>query len=299
MSKAQLNKLVGLLRERQGDRPEPMRAGPMRQMMEALGTRFAPPDNAIVERIFVNGMHAEWVSTPDADPSRVVLYLHGGGYVQGSPNTHRNLAHGLSRAANARVLVLDYRLAPEQPFPAAVEDAVSAWRWLLAEGYAPAAMAIAGDSAGGGLAVACQVQLRAYGLPMPACSVCISPWVDLEGIGESMTTKADEDPMVGKEVLDWFADTYLQGANVCAPLASPIYAALQGLPSMMIQVGTAETLLDDAHRLAQSAQSAGVAVELRVWDEMVHVWHLFAPMLDEGAEAIAEAGAFVKSHVHG
>ena len=299
MSTAQLTKLVSLLRERQGDRPSQMRAGPMRQMMETLGTRFAPPDDAIAERIFVNGLPAEWVATPDADPSRAVLYLHGGGYVQGSPNTHRNLAHGLSRAANARVLVLDYRLAPEHPFPAALEDAVSAWRWLLSEGYAPATMAIAGDSAGGGLAVACQVQLRAYGLPLPACSVCISPWVDLEGVGQSMTSKADVDAMVGKELLDWFADTYLQGAAARAPLASPIYADLQGLPNMLIQVGTAETLLDDAHRLEQIARQAGVGVELRIWDDMVHVWHLFAPILDEGAEAIAQAGTFIKSYVHG
>lgn len=297
MSAEQLEKLVALLIERQADRPDPPAPGPMRALMEMLGTRFAPPEDAIAERTFVNGLPAEWVSAPGANEQRAVLYLHGGGYVQGSPNTHRNLAYNLSRASGARILVLDYRMAPEHPFPAAVVDAVSAWRWLLAQGLAPDAMAIAGDSAGGGLSVAAQVQLRAEGLPLPATSVCISPWVDLEGTGESMTTKADVDPMVGKAVLDWFAGAYLAGAHVRAPLASPLYADLRGLPPMLIQVGSCETLLDDSTRLADVARAAGVDVDLRVWQNMIHVWHLFQPMLAEGGEALDEAGGWIKARL--
>ncbi|MEM7406543.1 MAG: alpha/beta hydrolase [Pseudomonadota bacterium] len=297
MSQAQLEKLVGLLRERQADRPEPLTPGPMRANMELLGTRFAPPEDAVVQRVFVAGCTAEWVSAPNAIPDNVVLYLHGGGYVQGSPNTHRNLAYHLARSAAAKVLVLDYRLAPEHPFPAPVHDAVAAWRWLLEQGYSAEHMAVAGDSAGGGLCIAAQVQMRNEGLPPPVACVAISPWTDLEGIGESMTSKAEVDPMVGKEMLSWFAAQYLQGAPPQAPLASPIYADLRGLAPMLIQVGTAETLLDDANRLAAAARVYDVEVELRHWQDMVHVWHLFQPMLDEAGEALVEAGEWLKARL--
>lgn len=291
MSQAQLEKLVEVLRARV--REKPYLPGPMRADMEVLGVRFPPPPEAVVQRTFSGKTNAEWVSAPNTHENRAILYLHGGGYVQGSPATHRNLAFFLSQYARSPVLVLDYRLAPEHPFPAAVVDAVAAWRALLEQGFIPANMAIAGDSAGGGLAVAAQVQLRNEGLPLPAASVCISPWTDMEGSGDTMKTKAEEDPMVSEEVLLWMAAQYLQGANPQAPLASVIHADLSGLPPMLIQVGTAELLLDDANRLAERAEAFGVDVTLKVWQDMIHVWHLFQPMLSEGEDGLAEAGAWL------
>jgi monoterpene epsilon-lactone hydrolase len=245
----------------------------------------------------VAGIPAEWVVAPDADAQCVILYLHGGGYVVGSIATHRGLAGRLSHAAAARVLLIDYRLAPEHPFPAAVEDATAAYRWLLGSGVNPARMVIAGDSAGGGLTVATLVALRDAGEPLPAAGVCQSPWVDLEGIGDSMTTKADVDPMVQRERLVQLAQCYLAGADPQTPLAAPLYADLHGLPPLLVQVGTAETLLDDATRLADRARAAGVEVSLEPWDDMIHVWQLFAPMLPEGQQAIERIGDFIRKHV--
>ena len=208
------------------------------------------------------------------------------------------MAH-LSRAASARVLALDYRLAPEYPFPAPVEDSTAAYRWLLHEGYDPARIALGGDSAGGGLTVSALVQIRYLGLPMAAAGVCVSPWVDMEALGESMDTRADVDPMVMREGLILSAKTYLGGADPRAPLAAPLYADLRGLPPLLIQVGDAETLLDDSTRLAGVAREAGVEVQMDVWDDMIHVWHVFAPILPEGRKAISEAGEFIKKHTGG
>ena len=233
---------------------------------------------------------------PGADASRVLLYLHGGGYVIGSIDTHRSPAGRLSRAAAARVLIIDYRLAPEHPYPAAVQDATAAYRWLLRNGATPARTVIAGDSAGGGLTVATLVALRDAGDPLPAAGVCLSPWVDLEGIGESMTTRASADPIVQKPGLLWFASLYLGGADPRTPLAAPLYADLHGLPPLLIHVGTAETLLDDATRLAERAKAAGVDVTLEAWEDMIHVWHLFAPMLPEGQQGVERVGEYIRQH---
>jgi acetyl esterase/lipase len=248
------------------------------------------------EAVTAGGIPAEWVSAPDVDAGRAVLYLHGGGYVIGSINTHRSLAARISRASRARVLVIDYRLAPEHPHPAAVEDAVAGYRFMLAGGLQPARIAVAGDSAGGGLTVATLVAIRDAKLPLPAAGACLSPWVDLEGIGESMTTKADLDPIVQKPGLLRMSAAYLGGKDPRTPLAAPIYADLSGLPPLLIQVGTAETLLDDAVRLAERARKAGVAVTYEPWEDMLHVWHMFAPVLDEGQEAIERIGEFVRKH---
>jgi acetyl esterase/lipase len=237
------------------------------------------------------------VLAPGAETGRILLYLHGGGYVIGSSNTHRDLAGRLSRAAAARVLLIDYRLAPEHPYPAAVEDATVAYRWLLRHGATPASMVIAGDSAGGGLTVAALVALRDAGEALPAAGVCISPWIDLEGIGASMTTRASVDPIVQRQGLVWFANLYLGGASPQTPLAAPLYADLHGLPPLFIHVGTAETLLDDATRLAECARAAGVEVTLEVWEEMIHVWHLFAAMLPEGQQAIERIGEYIRQRI--
>ena len=267
-----------------------------RRSLERLTDNFSFEGAASFERVNAGGVPAEWVSAEGSAADRAVLYLHGGGYIIGSVRTHRVLMAGLSQASGARVLGLEYRLAPEHPFPAPVEDAVAAYRWLLAEGYDAANIAVAGDSAGGGLTVSVMVQLRYLGLPMPGAAVCFSPWVDLEGIGESMIANAEIDPMVQQEGLAFMAQLYLDGCDPRAPLAAPLYADLQGLPPTLIQVGSAETLLDDSTRLADRTRAAGVDVRLDVWEDMIHVWHLFAPMLPEGREALAQAGEFIQRH---
>ena len=294
----ELEQVIALVRTREADESQGATEG-RRRSFEQMVDGFTIDVQATYRRVNAGGVTAEWVTAEGASDSRVVLYLHGGGYIIGSPRTHRALMAKLSQDAGARVLGLDYRLAPEHPFPAPVEDAVAAYHWLLNEGYDPGRIAVAGDSAGGGLAVAALVQSRYLGLPMPAAAVCISPWVDMEGLGESMETRAKADPMVGKENLMISAKTYLGGSDPKAPLAAPLYADLRGLPAILIQVGDAEVLLDDSTRLAGVAREAGVEVQMHVWDDMIHVWHLFAPILPEGQQAISQAGEFIKKHTGG
>ena len=266
-----------------------------RANFEKMAAMFPVPADVKFEPMNAGGVKAEWVTAPGADAGRAVLYLHGGGYVIGSINTHRDLAGRISRAAKSRVLLIDYRLAPEHPFPAAVEDSVSAYRWMLAQGLKASRIAVAGDSAGGGLTVATLVAIRDAKLATPAAGVCLSPWIDLEGIGDSMKTKASVDPMVQKEPLIEMAAHYLQGKDPRSPLAAPLYADLAGLPPLLVQVGTAETLLDDSTRLAERARKAGVTVTLEPWENMIHVFQVFAPMLDEGQQAIDKIGDFVRA----
>jgi acetyl esterase/lipase len=290
-----LKTIVDMMRAQRSVIPPDIDAPTMRANMESMTGLLPLPSDVVAKPVRVNGVPAEWVSTPDVDPARVVLYLHGGAYVLGSLNTHRDLAGRISRAAGARVLNVDYRLAPEHPHPAAVEDATAAYAWLLAEGQVPARVAIAGDSAGGGLTVATLVALRDQGKPLPAAGVCLSPWVDLEGTGESMTTKADVDPMVQKDHLVRMAGFYLGGKPARTPLAAPLYADLSGLPPLYIQVGTAETLLDDSNRIAERARKAGVDVTLERWDDMIHVFQAFSAMLPEGQQAVDKIGAYLRA----
>lgn len=240
------------------------------------------------------GVPAEWISGPGASEDRVILYVHGGGYVMGSIATHREMVARLSKASGARGLALDYRLAPEYPFPAAVDDATAAYRWLLSQNIKPAHIVVAGDSAGGGLALATLIALRDAKVPLPAAGVCISPWADMEGTGASMTTRAKVDPVVQKQGLLGMAQLYLGGKDPKSPLAAPLHANFAGLPPLLIQVGDAETLLDDSNRVAEKAKKAGVKVDLEVWPEMPHVWHLFAPFLPEGQQAIDKVGKYVR-----
>lgn len=267
----------------------------MRAAMAAAFSAFPSAGEVKCEPVNANGVKAEWVTANNAAPDRVILYLHGGGYVMGSIDTHRELVARLSKAAQARGLALDYRLAPENPFPAAVDDSITAYRWLLAQGYKPERIVVAGDSAGGGLAVATLLALRDIGAPAPAAGVCISPWVDFEAEGESMTSRAAQDPLVSREAILNLARMYMgEKGSLREPLAAPINAYLNDLPPLFIQVGNAETLLDDSTRLADSAKGAGVDVTLQIWDEMPHVWHLAAPVLPEGQEAIDKIGEFVR-----
>ncbi len=294
----ELDNVISLVKSREADESQGATEG-RRRSFERMTDGFTIDVPARYSRLNAGGVTAEWVTAEGASDSRVVLYFHGGGYIIGSPRTHRAMMAHLSRDAASRVLALDYRLAPEHPFPAPVEDAVAAYRWLLAEGFDPAKIALGGDSAGGGLTVAALVQIRYLGLPVPAAGVCVSPWVDMEGLGESMRTRAEADPMVNKENLMVSAKTYLGGADPRAPLAAPLYADLRGLPPILIQVGDAEVLLDDSTRLAGLAREAGVEVQMDVWDDMIHVWHVFAPILPEGKKAIKQAGDFIKKHTGG
>ncbi len=267
----------------------------LRTTYDTIGQQFPSPDGVSVEKVAVGGVDAEWVRAPKARANAVILYLHGGGYVIGSPASHRHMIAALSQASGAAALALDYRLAPEAPFPAAVDDAVSAYEWLRQQGVAPARIVIAGDSAGGGLTVATLVALRERGLPLPAAGVCLSPWVDLTCTAQSITAKAAVDPIVTYALITFMAQAYLNGQDAKTPLASPLFADPRGLPPLLIQVGTDELLLDDARNLAARAKEAGVEATLEVWEEMVHVWHYFFPILREAREAITRIGEFIQT----
>jgi len=293
MTATQLNSLVTLLRSRPA--PQDNDVVQARARFEKTAVFLGGAPDAKCETVDAGGVPAEWVMAPGSDTDRAVLFLHGGGYAIGSLNTHRRLAYDISAASSARVLLIDYRLAPEHPFPAAVDDAAAAWRWLLQQGFAANRMAIAGDSAGGGLTIATLVNLRDLKLGLPACAVAISPWVDLEGVGNSITTRAAQDPMVQKDGLLWMAKMYLNGKDAKTPLAAPLHADLKGLPPILVQVGTAETLLDDATRIAEKLHAAGVDVRLAIWPNMLHVFPLFAPVLSEGRDGCLEIGTFIRN----
>jgi epsilon-lactone hydrolase len=290
---------IGALRAKLASRVRSDDYRQRRKDMDAGFSQYRIAPDVTVEPVTAHGVRAEWTSTLQDDRDAALLYVHGGGYVIGSLDSHRHVVSEAGRAAKAWALALDYRLAPEHPFPAAVEDAVSGYRYLLSRGIRPAHIAIAGDSAGGGLVVAAMSAIRDAGLAQPACGWCISPWVDMEGIGESMSSKAEADPMVQKAGLLEMAGLYLGGADPRSPLAAPIYADLRGLAPLLIQVGAAETLLDDALRLAKVAGAADVRVDLQVWPEMVHVWHLFHPELKAGLRAIEVGGAYVRARLSG
>lgn len=297
MPSQELQALVQTLRQQAQAAPQTQPSvQEMRARFEGMAGTFPFPEDVQRTAVDVDGVPGEWIAAPGANAAIAVLYLHGGGYVIGSIATHRDLCARISRASGARVLALDYRLAPEAPFPAAIEDATKAYRWLLRTGARPEGTVIAGDSAGGGLTLATLVALRDAGDPLPAAAVCLSPWVDLEGTGDSMTSKADADPIVARDPLKQMAQAYLGDADPRSPLASPLYADLRGLPPLLIQVGTSETLLDDSIRVADRARQAGVQVTLEPWDDMIHAWQIFAPMLPEGQQAIDRIGAFIAQH---
>jgi acetyl esterase/lipase len=292
MASAQLAKVIEIVKS--VPRDPNAEVGRMRGAMEKVSERVASDVKS--EAVDAGGVKAEWIVPPNAAQDRVILYLHGGGYVMGSINTHRAMVARIARASEARALALDYRLAPEHPFPAAVDDVVAAYKWLLAQGYKPNKIVISGDSAGGGLTLAGLLAIRDAGLPMVAAAAPISPWNDIEGTGASMKTLADKDPMVDFAGLTRMGKWYQGSADPKNPLLSPIHADAKGLPPLLIQVGGAEVLLDDSTRFAEVAKKAGVPVELEVWEDMVHVWHVFAKILPEGQQAIDKIGKFVLAH---
>lgn len=268
----------------------------LRLFFEAMASAFPSPAGVKSAPATVGGVPGEWIEMPESSPDRVVLYLHGGGYVIGSVNTHRSLVARIAREARARCFAPDYRLAPEHPYPAAVEDAVAAYRGLLAGGIDPGRIVIAGDSAGGGLTLATLLSLREAGDPLPAAGVCLSPWTDLEGTGASHADPDIHDPMVNLPGLQEMGRLYA-GASLRDPLASPLYADFRGLPPLYILVGTREMLLDDSLRVAAKARAAGVAVMLETGPGLIHVWPMFGDDVPEAAEAVKNIGAFVRARV--
>jgi epsilon-lactone hydrolase len=270
----------------------------IRAAMDRLGDRFLPARDIAIESVSAAGVPAEWVRAPGASEERTVLFTHGGGYCLGSPRTHRDLVGRLSRASGARFLSIDYRLAPEHPFPAAVEDAVKAYDWLIEQGVAPSRLALCGDSAGGGLALALIVALRERGTPLPATVACISPLTDLAYTGETLITNEALDPISRRDTSAALARRYLGGQDASRnPLASPLYADFKGFPPLQILVGSYEILLDNSTRLAERARAASIKVEIEVWEGMVHIWPYFAAILPKGQEAIERMGMYLARHL--
>lgn len=290
MSKTEITALRALLLSR----PRPTSVAERRERLDALGGAYPAAEDIRLESVSADGVPAEWSLSPGADADRVLLFLHGGGFSAGSIVSHRAMVTETGRAAQARTLAIDYRRTPEHPFPAALEDALCAYRWLLAQGVQPGRVAVGGDSAGGGLTLALMVSLRDRGLPLPACGWCVSPWVDMEARGESYITKAAIDPMISRDYIRELAGWYLHGTAPQTPLAAPIHADLAGLPPLLVQVGSAETLLDDSIGIAARAAAADVRVTLEVWPHMIHAWPLFHQQLTDGRRAIAVAGGFLR-----
>jgi monoterpene epsilon-lactone hydrolase len=264
-----------------------------RDTYEAFCAQFPVPADARIETVDAGGVPAVVVTAKGASAGTTIVHLHGGGYVIGSAHGYRSLAAALSRAARARVLLVDYRLSPEHPHPAPVEDAVAAYRWLLAEGTPASSIVLSGDSAGGGLVAATLLALRDAGDPLPAGGAMMSPWTDLTVAGESMVSNDAVDPLVKQGLLLMMAEMYLAGADPLSPLASPLYGDHMGLPPLHIVVGDAEVLRDDAVRMAGRAEAAGVDVTLDVVPEQFHIFPVFESFLPEARQAIDAIGAFV------
>lgn len=267
----------------------------LRDRVKAAG-RLTPkiPDDVSTEPVTANGVPCEWIRTDAADGDRALIYFHGGGYVLPGLEGHRDLAWRLADSARLAVLMVDYRLAPEHPFPAAVEDATDVWRWVMNEGYVPEKVAIGGDSAGGGLTVAALVNFKNLGLPLPNGALLLSPWTDLTASGDSVTQNAEADCMIDPAALDRFAALYMGDLDRRAPLASPLFADLSGLPATYIQAGSTEVLLSDAERLIDKLKASGVEALLDVWPKMPHVFPVFASRLPEGRQAIEKLGEFLR-----
>jgi acetyl esterase/lipase len=266
--------------------------------MQRRATEALTPSSEFVaaaefEPVSAGGVPAVWLARPDSDPSRVLLYLHGGGYSVGSVDSHRDLLARMCAATGAVVLAPNYRLAPEHPYPAQLDDALAVYRWLLERGTDPSRLVVGGESAGGGLTLSLLMALRDAGDVLPSGGVCLSPWVDLEATSGSMSTNARYD-YVSRKVLRTYARRFVPDGNHRLPLASPVHGDLSGLPPLLIHAGGAEVLLDESVLLARRARDAGVDVELDIWQDMIHAWHVFAGFVPEGVEAIEHVGAFVR-----
>lgn len=268
-----------------------------RAIYQEVTAKFPVPDDVVCEPVLAGGITAEWITPAYAPDDAVILYLHGGGYAIGSIATDRPLAARLALSAGIRALAIDYRLAPEHPFPAAIDDAVTAFRWLMSSGLSPERTVIAGISGGGGLTMATLLALRDGGGPLPCAAVCMSPWLDVTCESVSASANIDADPVATPAWLRTLAQAYLNGAAARTPLASPLFADPAGLPPLLIQVGAAEILLDEGRAFARRALAAGVDVTLDAWQDVFHFWQGYAHALPEGQAAIERCGAFIRRHV--
>jgi len=288
---------IDAIRKLLTSKPRPVGWAERRQRIDEVGSTWAAAADITCEAVDCDGVAGEWSLAPDSDASRALLYFHGGGYCSGSILSHRRLVTEAGRAAGMRTLAIDYRLAPEHPYPAAHEDAIAAWRFLRRQGYAAASIAVGGDSAGGNLTLGLISRLRAAGEPLPGSAWLLSPWTDLTLSGATLATKDAVDPLIHKAYLDELATAYAPSpVDRMDPLVSPLFAGFAGFPPVMIQVGSAETLLADATRLAEALGSADVDVTLQVWPQMIHAWPLWNAHLADGRRALADAGRFLRVH---
>lgn len=280
------------------EKPRPVGWQERRQRLDEVGAVWPVADDVKLASVDVDGVHGEWSIVAGSDPSRVLLFFHGGGYCAGSAVSHRRMVTEAGRAGGVRTLTLDYRLAPEHPFPAALEDATKAWHFLRQQGIEAKRIVVGGDSAGGGITLALWQTLRDAGEPLPGCLWVISPWADMTLTAASLATKDAVDALIHRPYLAELVEAYVPAGIDCRdPLLSPLFADFKGLPPMLIQVGSAETLLDDAVSLAGVAGAADVAVTLEIWPHMIHAWQLWNARLEPARRALASAGAFMRRHL--
>ena len=293
MNQSEIDAVRALL----GAKPRPVGWPARRARLDEVGTYWPVADDVELDAVNLDGVPGEWSIVPGSDASRVLLFFHGGGYCSGSIRSHRRMVTEAGRAAGARTLAVSYRLAPEHPFPAALDDALTAWR-CLRKHVAATHVTVGGDSAGGNLSVALINQLGAAKEELPACAWLVSPWTDLTMSGGTLATKEAVDPIISKDYLGELADAYVPaGMDRKDPRLAVLYADLRGLPPTLIQVGSDETLLDDASRFAAAAGAAAVPVTLEIWPHMIHAWPMWNAHLDAGRRALASAGAFIRSHL--
>jgi monoterpene epsilon-lactone hydrolase len=288
---------IDAIRSLLGSKPRPVGWQERRSRIEEVGSVWPVASDIQCQKLDIGGIGGEWSIAPGSDPSHVLLYFHGGGYCSGSILSHRRLVTEAGRAARARTLAIEYRLAPEHPFPAALDDAFTAWRFLRQSDIAAEHIAIGGDSAGGGLTIALINRLREAGQQIPGCTWLISPWTDLTLSGSTLATKDDVDPIIRRAYLAELVAAYLPpGIERKDPRVSPLFADLRGLPPTLIQVGSSETLLDDSTRFTAAAGAAGVAVTLEIWPDMIHAFPMWNAHLEAGRRALANAGEFIHRH---
>jgi acetyl esterase/lipase len=266
-----------------------------RQVLDGVGAQAELPEGVTIETRDLAGLHTEWITSRDASTEHTIFHVHGGGYVMGSCGSHHGLSASIASAAKMQVVLPEYRLAPEHPFPAALDDAHAAYCALLELGRDPAKLALLGDSAGGGLALSLLLRLRDEKLPLPGAAVLLSPWTDLTASGESIRTRAAADPWLSVPLLSPFGDLYRGAVAADDPRISPLFGDLSGLPPILIHVGDQEILLSDSTRLHERARQAGVDIQLEIWPELWHVFHLFAPGLPDAVDACNQVGEFLRA----
>ena len=291
---------IDAIRKLLASKPRPVGWAERRQRLDEVGSLWPVADDVSLEAVNCDGVPGEWSLAPGSDRSRVLIFFHGGGYCSGSILSHRRMVTEAGRAARMRTLAIGYRLAPEHPYPAAHEDAMTAWHFVRRQGIPADSIAVGGDSAGGNLSITLINRLRAADEPLPACAWLISPWTDLTMSGASLDTKDAVDPIIHKAYLGELAVAYVPtDIDRASPLISPLFADLRDFPPILIQVGSAETLLADATRFAAAAGSVDVDVRLEIWPHMIHAWPLWNAKLTAGREALAKAGEFIRAHARG